>query len=243
MSIASEALRPFWSVRPLLVALCPLALALASPAACAQASSVAGTGLYAGLGTTGLLVGMGQTYSPAFGSRLEFAGLPGLDHNVTEAGIDYRGELTMRRAGAALDWHPFKNGFRLSLGLSWVKAQADLTARAMPGTPFSVGNASVTLGPTDGLSAKVELPRAMPYLGLGWGQDMARGWSIHADLGALIGKPRVSGSLSASLRDKIQLLPDRDPEVELNNELQQIRDQVSRPGVYPVVQLGLSYRW
>ena len=229
--------------RPLMTLLAPLALAAISLPAVAQNTGAAGGGLYAGMGTTGLVVGYGQTYSPAFGSRLEAAGWSTINRNFTEGGIDYRGSLRMRRAGAALDWHPFANGFRLSAGLSWVDANVNLNANAAAGSTIVVGNATaVPLDPADGLSARVELPRTMPYLGLGWGQSFARGWTVHADLGALLGKAKVTGSLTQSLRDKITLAG-FNPDTELDRELQQVRDGVDKASFYPVLQLGVSYRW
>ena len=231
--------------RPLMTLLAPLTLAAISLPAVAQNTGAAGGGLYAGMGTTGLVVGYGQTYSPAFGSRLEAAGWSTINRNFTEGGIDYRGSLRMRRAGAALDWHPFANGFRLSAGLSWVDANVNLNANAVSGSTITVGNApAVTLDAADGLTARVELPRTMPYLGMGWGQSFARGWTVHADLGALLGKAKVTGSLTPSLRAKIAAAgPGIDPDAELDRELQQVRDGVDKASFYPVLQLGVSYRW
>lgn len=221
----------------------PLTLAAISLPATAQNTGAAGGGVYAGMGTTGLVVGYGHTYSPAFGSRLEAAGWSNINRNLTEGGIDYRGSLRMRRAGAALDWHPFANGFRLSAGLSWVDANVNLDANAVTGSTIAVGNApAVPLDASDGLTARVELPRTMPYLGLGWGQSFARGWTVHADLGALLGKAKVTGSLTPSLRDKITLAG-FNPDTELDRELQQVRDGVDKASLYPVLQLGVSYRW
>ena len=107
-----------------------------------------------------------------------------------------------------------------------------------------MGNATaVPLDPSaDGLTARVELPRTMPYIGLGWGQSFARGWTVHADLGALLGKAKVTGSLTQSLRDKISLAG-FNPDTELDRELQQVRDGVDKASFYPVLQLGVSYRW
>lgn len=231
--------------RSVLCLLTPLTLVAVSSPALGQNTGAAGGGLYAGMGTTGLVVGYGQTYSPVFGSRLEAAGWSNINRNLTEGGIDYRGSLRMRRAGAALDWHPFANGFRLSAGLSWVDTQVNLNANALPGTLIAVGNApAVPLDAADGLTARVELPRTMPYLGLGWGQGFARGWTAHADLGALLGKAKVTGSLTPSLRAKIAAAgAGIDPDVELDRELQQVRDGVDKASFYPVLQLGVSYRW
>lgn len=240
--------------RSLVAALLPVTLAIATPDAGAQANpgqpspgatsaqGTAGGGWYAGLGTTGLLLGYSQSYTPLWGSRVEVAGLPRLNRQLTEGGIDYRAEGSMRRLGAALDWHPFSNGFRLSAGVSWVDASIDLQAQAQPGATLELGNATVALGQGDGYSARVALPRTMPYVGVGWGRGLTRGWSVHADLGALIGKARVTGVLTASLRSKIQS-GGFDPDAELDRELRQVRDGVDKLAVYPVLQLGLNYRW
>ena len=121
--------------RPVMTLLAPLSLAAISLPAVAQNTGAAGGGVYAGLGTTGLVVGYGQTYSPAFGSRLEAAGWSNINRNLTEGGIDYRGSLRMRRAGAALDWHPFANGFRLSAACRGWMPTSTLMRRRLPDRP------------------------------------------------------------------------------------------------------------
>jgi len=77
---------------------------------------------------------------------------------------------------------------------------------------------------------------------LGWGHSVAKGWGLTADVGVLIGSPSVTGTLSPSLRAKISATG-RDPDAELERELQTVRDTAAKFDVLPVLSLGLSYRW
>jgi hypothetical protein len=53
---------------------------------------------------------------------------------------------------------------------------------------------------------------------------------------------KVSGSLSPSLRAKIAL-SGRDPDAELERELDTIRETAGELSLIPVLSIGLSYRW
>jgi len=224
---------PFIAIR--LSALLALGLGLAAGPAAAQS-------FYAGMGNTGLTLGYAHVYSDRLGARAELAVLPSLSRGFEEDGIAYDGSLRSTRGAALFDWRPAGSGFRLTAGLSLNDTRAEFAGSPIvPGT-ITIGGSTVSFGPADRYTARVELPAAMPYLGLGWGHAAGAGWGFHADLGVLVGEGRVSGALSPSLRAKIALTG-ADPDVELERELQTVRDEVGRVNLIPVLSLGVSYRW
>jgi hypothetical protein len=210
-------------------------LALACAGAHAQS-------VYAGVGTAGLTVGYAHTYGDLLGSRAEVSVLPRAGRSFTENGIDYSGHAQSLRGAALLDWHPLRGGLRLTAGLSAGNSYADYTGAPSAGSTITIGGATVPVGPADQYATQAKLPSAMPYVGLGWGHAPARGWGFHADAGVLVGSATVTGSLSPSLRAKIALTG-RDPDAELERELQTVRDAVAKMSVFPVLSLGVSYRW
>ncbi|MCX7230155.1 MAG: hypothetical protein NTW15_14365 [Burkholderiales bacterium] len=216
---------------------CAAFLVTALAAAPAAAQSV-----YAGVGTTGLSLGFGHTYSAQLGARAEASLVPTLSRSFTQDGIDYSGEVKSTRFAALFDWHPLSGVFRLTAGLSAGKTAGDFAGAPSTGSTITIGSSTVSVGPADRYDSRIEFPSAMPYLGLGWGHTPARGWGMHADVGLLIGTPKVTGSLSPSLSAKIALTG-RDPQAELERELQTVRETTDKIVGLPVLSVGVSYRW
>ena len=216
-----------------------IALAGAGVLSCgaAQAQSV-----YAGIGTAGLSVGYAHTYSDLLGARAELGWVPSLSRSFVEDGIDYTGSVRGLRGSALFDLHPLRGGFRLTAGLSGGDLSGEFSGTPSTGSTITIGGATVSVGPADRYTATVEMPSVMPYVGFGWGHAPARGWGFHADVGALIGSAKVSGSLSPSLRAKIAL-SGRDPDAELERELDTIRETAGELSLIPVLSIGMSYRW
>ena len=79
---------------------------------------------------------------------------------------------------------------------------------------------------------------ALPYLGLGFGTPAAKssGFGFLFDLGVGIGKPTVSLTSTAG-GGNAQLQSD------LNAQIAKSQDDANKLAVYPVVSLGLAYRF
>ena len=203
---------------------------------------VAAQSVYAGVGSTGVFAGYGHRFGPSLGARAELAWLPAVSRSFTEDGIAYTGEARSLRGTALADWHPFGGVFRISVGLSGVDASGAFVGTPATGSSITIGGSVVPVGPADRYDVTVRLPSAMPYLGIGWGHSVARGWGVHADLGVLFGAPTVTGTLSPSLRAKIAATG-RDPDAELERELQAVRETAAKFDLVPVVSIGVGYRW
>jgi hypothetical protein len=214
-----------------------LALALGMPAAPVAAQSV-----YAGVGTTGLTLGVAHAYSDVLGARVEVSALPSVSRTDAQDGIDYGGDVRSRRVAALFDWHPASGLFRVTAGLSAGRTSGDFYGAPATGGSIVIGASSVSFGPDDRYEVKAEFPATMPYLGLGIGHTPASGWGFHADAGLLVGKAKITGALSPSLAAKIAATG-RDPQAELQAELATVRDRTDAMIGVPVLSLGVSYRW
>ena len=206
------------------------------------AAPAAAQSIYGGIGTIGLTLGYAHAYSDRLGARAEFSLVPTVSRSFEQDGIDYSGEAKSSRFAALADWHPFSGVFRLTAGLSGGKTSGDFAGAPSTGTTITIGDSTVSVGPADRYDTRIEFPSAMPYVGLGWGHSPSKGWGMHADAGLLIGTPKVTGSLSPSLSAKIAATG-RDPQAELDRELQTVRDTTAKVVGLPVLSLGLSYRW
>src|SRR5688572_20590109 len=66
-------------------------------------------------GTLGIGPELGYRFSDTLGVRGNVTFLS-TDRSVESDGIDYDGDLKLGSGGVMLDFHPFRNGFRLSAG-------------------------------------------------------------------------------------------------------------------------------
>jgi len=98
------------------------------------------------------------------------------------------------------------------------------------GTTFFSPNATA--------SATVKYPSVMPYLGIGFGHKpvTTRGFGFMADLGVAYGRPHVSYTVSPAL---LALAGANN----VNAEEQDISNTANRYRFYPIVQVGVSYRF
>lgn len=205
---------------------CALALLLGTHSAAAENFA-----LGAKAGTTGL--GLEGTFrmSEAFNLR---GGFYTFDYStdIEEDGITYDGDLDLSNAGLFVDWHPFTGVFRVSVG-------GVQSANAFGGTSdgeLEVGENTYFAE----LQADVDWDGFAPYLGVGWGNAVrSAGFSFSLDLGVMFtGEPSVS--LTGTVNDPL-LQPQFDE--DLAREEETLRQELEDAKYYPVINLGIAYRF
>ena len=191
--------------------------------------------VYTGIGTHGLMLGYAQALSPDFTLRGDVASAGSRTRQETEEGINYDGKLTYNRVGLFGDWFAFGNGFRVTGGVTFNNMKLDLVARGN-GQPITIGNNSYPTDSTDRLDVKIEFPKTTPYLGIGYGHQLSSGWGFVFDLGASIGKAKVSETHSGN---NLSLASQAD----IDAELAQIRDGAGKVKAIPLLAIGFNYRF
>jgi len=176
------------------------------------------------------------------------------------SGIEYDVDLDLQSYGLILDLHPFAGSLRFSAGamLNDNSIAASATTR----------NRTVNIGGnnyTGNLSVDAVFDDFAPYAGFGWGAGRSRGWRFHFDIGALYqrnpelkisGAAGMAGALcaftvnaqgtaavvptnscpeSSSLRSALQ--------DDLQTEFNELKDDARGFKWYPVISLGLEYRF
>jgi hypothetical protein len=208
-----------------------LAAAIAIFAASASAQEV-----YVQGGTLGAGIGAALPLNSWAGVHAELAGF-GLSRTVTLDGNQYDGHLTLLQGGLYLDLFPFKSsGFRVTTG---VLINGDhLDGHAVPNADgnYKIGSDSVpAVGPAPSVTAS--LPHAMPYLGIGYGhKPVSKGFGLTFDLGVAYGRPHVSYNVP-------EIYSSFTTQANINQEEQQLTNSVQRYKIYPVAQIGVSYRF
>lgn len=187
--------------------------------------------LGAKVGTTGL--GLEATWRATDSVNLR-AGYYAFDYStdLDEEGIEYDGDLRLRNAAFFADWHPFRGSFRLSAG----GVQSGNEFRGSADGDLDVGDNTYAAV----VDAKVGWSGFAPYLGLGFGNAVGGGrLSFSFDLGVMFtGSPdvRLDGTVN-------------DPALEnafrqdLERERANLADELKDAKYYPVVSLGLAWRF
>ena len=210
-------------------------------------------GAYAGLhaGTLGTGVNVGFDFSKDFALRGLYNHF-NLDFDETEAGNEYDGKLRLRSLGLVLDWHPFWGAFRVSGGGFLNKNKLSASTE---GVDLGIGAGKYDAN----LDLRMKFEPLAPYLGIGWTSGRGRsGLAFAFDVGALFrSSPHVSASGRAEGCD-FSVSESGEAEVDcsgvsgvvagelesnLEREHRELRDDLDVLQVYPVLSLGVSYRF
>jgi hypothetical protein len=157
----------------------------------------------------------------------------------TYSSIDTHDKLHLGSGMGLLDWHPGGGGFRLSGGLLLNGNRIDVTG-VPSGTVYDVNGTPYPASQVGTLSGDVKVNALAPYAGIGYGDALSAGspWSVSVDLGAAYqGTPKLTYTADGPLAS--------DPtfNANLNAEAAQARHDLNNFKYYPVVSLGLSYRF
>jgi hypothetical protein len=214
-------------------ALAALLISAATPAA-AQTIAVKG-------GTTGLGAEFGWPLADRFAARL-WANGGSLSRDQTESGIRYDAKLKFGTVFALADLHPFAGGFRISAGVAYNDNRFDFTGRG-DGSTIEINGVPYNSADVGTLDGRVRFDKTSPYLGIGWGSAPrgAAGFGASIDLGVMFQKPRAS--LTGTCGPSLPAPTCTQLQNDLRAEEAQFRDAVDDFKAYPVVSVGLSYRF
>jgi hypothetical protein len=215
--------------------------ALALPSGALAEVGIAGTAGTLGIGAELTVGGSSQ-----FEGRL---GIHGYEYSERReaSDIEYDGEASLRTVTGFLDWHPGGRGFRLTGGL--VYNATEVTGSSLPPRSgvYDIGGVPVPVGLVGTLDGKVEFDPVVPYAGLGWGRapGSGSGFGVTLDLGVMFqgeGEVTLTPIIPAGsplneplAREALQILIER--------EERDLQEDIVDYDMYPVVSLGISYRF
>jgi hypothetical protein len=218
---------------------------LAGAAALAAGSAAhADIALTGEVGTTGIGFHASVPLRPNLHARIGF-GYLGYSYSGSSSGLDYDLSLKARTYDALLDWYPrADSSFRVTAGVAYNGNKIDAQARPDAAGNYVVqGNAysAATVGKVNGT---VDFGKLAPYLGIGWSKRLSqdeKGWSFSTDVGVMFqGSPRTtltSSGCTAAAPVCSQLSAD------LARQNAALSDDMRRFKVYPVLRVGVSYRF
>jgi hypothetical protein len=213
-------------------------------------ASAGNLGIAGKVSTLGYGIEADYVLSDTFSVRVQY-NTYSYDDTFDEDGIDYDGELDLQSFGVLLDWHPFGGGFRVSAG--GFNVDNKISGEASGEGTYEIGDEEYTVRPGDNLRLNADMKLGdgfKPYLGLGWGHSPANkgGLLLSFDVGVLIqGSPEVALDVSGTAEDQFGNTVDagNDPTVqaELRKEEKNMEDDLKNFDLYPVVSLGIGWRF
>ncbi|MES1940172.1 outer membrane protein domain-containing protein [Salinisphaera sp. T5B8] len=153
--------------------------------------------------------------------------------------LEYSGNVDLLHGALLLDYHPFGGVFRLTGGVMLNDDKIDGSATCEQ-LACDLGDNESVLVRGDRLDATARYDSVSPYIGFGWGKSPGAegGLGFSADIGVFyLGEPdvdvRLSGASSANpiARDAVE------------EEQDDIQDDLDKLPLYPVVMLGVDYRF
>jgi hypothetical protein len=193
------------------------------------------------VGTTGAGLEVGSAIGSHLGLRVNLLG-GSISHDLTESGIRYDGKFKLSNGSVLLDLHPFAGSFRISGGLAYNNNRIDATATPETGV-IVINGVPYPADQVGRLYADLSWDKASPYVGIGWGSSPGggRGLFLTTDLGVFYQTPAVSltgvcgPALPAPLCQQLQ--------ADVRAEEAQLRDAVAEAKWYPVLSIGIGYRF
>lgn len=185
--------------------------------------------------TLGVGIGAEKRLNDAWAARFDVSGASfSFSYAANKSDTDNRARLFS--LGAVVDYYPYEEGLRLSGGVrlsgSYVTGRLSNLERQ-----YGKGKDAVTVIIRDPLTTyKITQNPVQPYLGIGYNLKIRERLSLSFDLGALYGgQPDLD---VVSHADKYGFT-----EQQIQNEIRKQQERLDAYQVYPVVQVGMTYRF
>lgn len=201
-----------------------------------------------GVAITGGTTGVGGSLTvPVYGNYLNLRGTLhrySYDDDLDEDGVEYDATLDLENYGLLLDWHPFAGGIRLTVGV--VSSRNEITGTAVPTEPTEIGDIFFTPEDIGTLHLKSKYSNSMSgYVGFGWGNAACPEdrFTFSFDVGVIVTSPlEVELSADSPIGSsnpviQAQLLK------ELRTEEKNLEEELEDVEVWPVISLGVGYRF
>ncbi len=178
------------------------------------------------------------TLNPYVVLRFDYNYYNDYSYTTTKDSIKYDAHLHLNNYGAALDWHPFAGAFLVSLGV--FKDNNYINAVAVPQQTYTINGQTFFASEVGTLSGHITFNSWAPYAGIGINTlgSEDRGVGFELGLGVL-----YQGSPSTALQAHGLITQVPGLARATLAEQQHLDDQWNSYKYYPVVNLGLVFRF
>lgn len=192
-------------------------------------------------------LGVGLEYSTSINEMFALrTGVNGLSYSdsLNESGIKYDADLELKTASLILDYHPFSNGFRLSGGAMYNGNQLKVTGKPDGSGDIEINDRIYGSSEVGQLDGKVDFNTFAPYAGIGYSSSKTKssGFSFNTEIGAMFqgaANAKLTANCGSALTtDECTILKS-----DLAAEEKQLNDELSSFDIYPVITVGMGYKF
>lgn len=152
-------------------------------------------------------------------------------------GNDYDEDINLQTFSVLINYHPFNGTFRVTAGA--MLNNNELTLTADPNATYNINGTTYNSTQFGELEASVDFRKIAPYIGIGMGHGASSGFSFTADIGVLFqGEPNVDMTSTGGSESNNPVFL-----ANLQQEEEAAEDDIEDFTIYPVISLGLSYRF
>ena len=201
-----------------------------------QSAAAEGVALGAKASTLGLGAELVASLTPRLNGRVGYNNYD-YEYSGTESDIDYDFTFKLESIPLYLDIYPFKGRFHLTGGLLLNQNLIDADAEPTGGFYEINGVQYPAFGTS--LAGEITFDDTAAYLGVGWGNPVkGKGLGVNFEIGVVLqGAPDVEFTASGPAT----ALPGF--QQNLNAEAQALEDDLEKFKYYPVIALGLTYKF
>ena len=204
----------------------------------AQGSGSTSSDFSAGLrvGTLGVGVEVSKLLTDHFGLRVG-ANFGSLTRTQNQSNLALDAKLKFQAFTGLVDFFPGSRGsLHLTAGVITNPLTIDGVGLPNGGGTLTINNVQYTQAQVGTLNATIKYSSALPYVGLGLGTPASKdgGFGFLFDIGAAIGKPTVSLSATGNGANL---------QSNLNAQQATIQSDANKVPLWPVISLGIVWRW
>lgn len=207
----------------------------------APSSSRADTSIGLNIGTLGAGVELAHAFTENLGFRIGASGLK-YDRTDSYESVDYDEKLRLATGRVLIDWFPFANHFRVSAGAMYNGNELTLDGKPSGSGTYTINGHTYNASDVGSLNGKVDFRKTAPYVGLGYGRPVGKGFTVIADAGVLFqGSARSNLNVTCGATTPAPTCAQIQSDV--TSERARLDDDVSKYRIYPVLSIGLALRF
>ncbi|MEP2653137.1 MAG: hypothetical protein ABJH06_14220 [Paraglaciecola sp.] len=215
-----------------------------------------GLAVIAKVGTLGPGLELDYSFTESWNIRLQANSYTYSD-TFEEDDIDYNGEIELSTLGVLVDWRPFDGVFHITGGAYSNGNELRGNAISSGSETFEIGQLEYRGSSADPLTIDTAIvlgDETAGYLGFGWGQSYEDGLMFSLEIGVLfsgepdvqlevtgtaevVGYPGFQFDVSGTSPEAIEF------QANVADEIVNLEEDISDFEMYPVITLGIGYRF
>jgi hypothetical protein len=222
-----------------------MASVIAVAATAFQTARAADTGAGLRIGTLGAGVDFDIALIDRVNLRVGYSAY-NIHRNVEQTDVTYDGKVKLSNPAVTLDWFPLEDsGFRASLGAVGSGTRVDATGMPNSSAQYVINGVTYTAAQLTSLNGRFRFGNTVsPYMGIGWGNPVKSSQKLTFlfDVGVVYGgTPDVT--LNANCASTVPTTICSQLAQDIEAERQKLVDQLTTIKWYPVISLGMGYRF